>query len=202
MRENGLKRIYRFLGKITSVKLLDISTKINPNHITISSFISVLFGILLVVFTNNPIYLVIGMQLALILDYADGEYARATLKTSKNGHYLDSMLDIFKIVLVYCFIYFINNSEIDRVLVFLNLAIFSIFLWSKIDIGKIKTSVNTDFKEGSYFKTNLLFGYSLVHHYLYISFYLLTAIDLFLILPIVFGSILIYKNYRNIFRVN
>ena len=45
----------------------------------------------------NNILLIVAFNIALIIEYLDGEYARKAIKCSKIGHHLDGILDIIKI---------------------------------------------------------------------------------------------------------
>ncbi len=82
------RHLNRKISLLISEKLID---RIDPIHATIISF---LVGILssLVVFFNVPLSGII-YQISSILDGVDGEIARAALKTSKTGGWLDSILD-------------------------------------------------------------------------------------------------------------
>ena len=82
------RHLNRKISLLISEKLVD---RIDPIHATIISF---LVGILssLVVFFNVPLSGII-YQISSILDGVDGEIARAAMKTSKNGGWLDSILD-------------------------------------------------------------------------------------------------------------
>jgi len=82
------RHLNRKISPLISEKLID---RIDPIHATIMSF---LVGILssLVVFYSIPLSGII-YQISSILNGVDGEIARAAMKTSKTGGWLDSTLD-------------------------------------------------------------------------------------------------------------
>ncbi|WP_456471989.1 bifunctional L-myo-inositol-1-phosphate cytidylyltransferase/CDP-L-myo-inositol myo-inositolphosphotransferase [Methanocaldococcus sp.] len=82
------RHINRKISTFISYFLVDYLT---PNQITIISFLLGVFSALLC-FVNIPLAGVM-YQISSIVDGVDGEIARASLKTSKLGGYIDSILD-------------------------------------------------------------------------------------------------------------
>lgn len=68
-------------------------TSITPNHITILSFISSIFGILLIAATPYKIIGAFFYFIGLVLDCTDGQLARLKGMGSKFGKWLDGFVD-------------------------------------------------------------------------------------------------------------
>ena len=96
-KESGLKRVYRFGGIGISNLLFKISKNINPNIITISGFLIFISGwiqyLMMYLFSEiiffHKLFLIIAINIALFLDYCDGEYAKKVNKCTKRGEFLD-----------------------------------------------------------------------------------------------------------------
>ena len=207
-KESGLKRIYRFLGSGFSNILYKISKKINPNVITLCGFfafsLSWLFYLIVYLFGEisliNNILLIVGFNIALIIDYVDGEYARKANKCSKVGHHLDSILDIIKILATYLLIYFTTTESFGKLLMFTTLVIFTFFTWSKYNIYR-ENLMSEVSKEGKFLSLSLLFSFSYAHQYLYFSIYLLFGIWQILILHMALGIAFTFKNLVKLLKM-
>ncbi len=200
-KERGLKRVYRFLGSGFSNILYKISKKINPNVITLCGFfifslswflylLVYLFGEICLI---HNILLIVGFNIALIIDYLDGEYARKANKCSKVGHHLDSILDIIKILTTYLLIYFTTTVPFEKLLIFTSSIIFTFFTWTKYSISR-ENLMSKVSKEGKFLSLSLLFSFSYAHQYLYFSIYLLFGIWQILILHMALGIAFTFKN--------
>jgi len=206
-KERGLKRIYRFLGSGFSNILYKISKKINPNVITLCGFfvfslswfhylIIYLFGEISLI---NNILLIVGFNIALIIDYLDGEYARKANRCSKIGHYLDGILDFIKISTTYLLIYLTTTEPLGKLLIFTSSVMFTIFIWSKYNIYR-ENLMSEVSKEGKFLSLSLLFSFSLAHQYLYFSIYLLFGLWQILILQIALGIAFTFKNFVKLLK--
>lgn len=207
-KESGLKRIYRFLGFGFSNILYKISKKINPNIITLCGFfvfslaglqylVMYLFGELNLI---NNILLIIGFNIALIIDYLDGEYARKTNKCTKIGHHLDGILDFIKISTTYLLIYLTTIEPFEKLLIFISSVMFTIFIWSKYTSYR-ENLMSKAPKEGKFLSLSLLFSFSIAHQYLYFSIYLLFGLWQILILQIALGIAFTFKNFVKLFKM-
>ncbi|MBA7629831.1 hypothetical protein ES703_37338 [subsurface metagenome] len=207
-KERGLKRIYRYLGIGFSNILYKISKKINPNVITLCGFFVFslawlqYLGIYLFGEVNliNKILLIVGFNIALIIDYLDGEYARKTNKCSKIGHHLDGILDYIKISTTYLLLYLTTNEHFGKLLIFVSSVIFTIFIWSKY-ISYRENLMSKAPKEGKFLSLSLLFSFSITHQYLYFSIYLLFGLWQILVLQIALGSVFTFKNFVKLFKM-
>jgi len=199
-KENGLKRIYRFSGIGASYTLFKISKKINPNTITITGFLVFISGwtqyLMMHLFSEiifiNKIFLTVAINIALILDYCDGEYAKRVNKITIKGEFLDGVLDIIKISLTYIIIYFTSSDQIIKLILFLSSVILTISVWSRYSMwgrrsSDIENSINTPSKEGRFLTISLLIGFSMVHQYLYFSIFLILGVWQILLLQLLFG---------------
>jgi len=84
------RHINRRFSRVISAWLA--RTQVTPNQITVVSFLSGLVGAVLFAL-GQPLWAGLTVQLASILDGADGELARLKLRTSAWGALLDSVLD-------------------------------------------------------------------------------------------------------------
>ncbi|MFX1316108.1 MAG: CDP-alcohol phosphatidyltransferase family protein [Promethearchaeota archaeon] len=205
-KEKGLKRIYRYASNGLSYILFKMSKKINPNTITILGFITFmanwvfyLFVFLLgeITFLNKVIFVAI-LHIVLVIDFTDGDYAGRINRRTKLGHYLDGVLDFAKILFTYLLFYFISN-KFDKLLIFLSLIVLAFFLWSKSNLYR-ENLVKKSSKEGKFLTISLLFGFSLVHQYLYLSIFLIFGFWQILILQILMGLLLTLKNFLKIIK--
>ena len=210
-KERGLKRLYRFLGIGFSNILYKISKKINPNMITLCGFFvfslgwfqylgMYLFGEINLI---NKILLIVAFNIALIIDYLDGEYARKTNKSSKKGHYIDGILDYIKISTTYLLLYLTTNEHLGKLLIFVSSVIFTVFIWSKYAkfINYRENLMSKAPKEGKFLSLSLLFSFSIAHQYLYFSIYLMFGLWQILILQIALGSLFTFKNSIKLFKI-
>lgn len=204
-KENGLKRIYRFGGIGISRILLKISKSINPNTITISGFIVFIIGwmqyLIFYLFYEivflNKIFFIIALNIALIIDYCDGEYAKKVNKCTELGDFLDGVLDIIKISLTYVLLYFTSDTQIIKLMIFFLSVIFTISMWIRYH----KTLPETPSKEGKFLTIKLLFGYSIVHQYLYFSIFLIFGLWQILLLPLLLGLITIFNIFKKLIKM-
>ena len=212
-KANGLKRIYRFSGRGVSYTLFKISKNINPNTITISGFLVFISGwiqyLMMYLFSEiifiNKIFLIVAINIALILDKSDGEYARRVNKITMKGEFLDGVLDIIKISLTYIIIYFTSNDQI-KLMLFLSSVIFAISVWIRYSMwgrhgSDIKNTINTPSKEGRFLTISLLFGFSMVHQYLYFSIFLIFGVWQILLLQILCGLGMTFYYSRKIMKM-
>ena len=193
-KESGLKRVYRFGGIGISNLLFKISKNINPNIITISGFLIFISGwiqyLMMYLFSEiiffHKLFLIIAINIALFLDYCDGEYAKKVNKCTKRGEFLDGVLDIIKISLTYILIYITSNIKMIKLIVFLSSVIFTISMWSRYSMYR-ENLVKTPSKEGKFLTISILFSFSMVHQYLYISIFLISGIWQILLLLLLLG---------------
>ncbi len=207
-KESGLKRVYRFGGIGISNLLFKISKKINPNTITISGFLVFISGwiqyLMMDLFSEiifiNKIFLIVAINIALFLDYCDGEYAKKVNKCTKRGEFLDGVLDIIKISLTYILIYITSNIKIIKLIVFLSSVIFTISMWSRYSKYR-ENLVKTSSKEGKFLTISILFSFSIVHQYLYISIFLISGIWQILLLLLLLGLGTTLYNFMKLMKM-
>ncbi|MFX0043513.1 MAG: CDP-alcohol phosphatidyltransferase family protein [Candidatus Hodarchaeota archaeon] len=205
--EKGLKRIYRYASNGLSYILFKLSKKINPNTITILGFIIFLinwsFYLFIFIFSEitflNTIIFVALLHIVLIIDYTDGDYAGRVNRRSKFGHYLDGALDFIKILCIYLLLYFITNTKFEKLLIFLSLTVLALFLWTRSNLYRENLAKRSK-KEGTFLTFSLLFGFSMVHQYLYFSIYLLFGLWQILILQISLGLAFTLKDYLKLIK--
>lgn len=206
-KENGLKRIYRFLGIGSSHIIYKFSKNLNPNGITVSGFIILILGwlqyltmyLFYEVLLLNTILLIITFNIALIIDYVDGEYARKVNRCSKRGQHLDGILDFIKISITYILIYLTTKDQITKLLIFTSSVIFTIFMWSRYSMYR-ENLIAESSKEGKLFSLSLLFSFSVAHQYLYFSIYLLFGLWQIIILQILIGLAFTSKNFIKLMK--
>ncbi|MFX1426035.1 MAG: CDP-alcohol phosphatidyltransferase family protein [Promethearchaeota archaeon] len=205
--ENGLNRIYRFGAIGLSFMLSKITKRINPNAITVTGFIVFFLGwiqyllfFLLSEFLFLPkIIFLITIQIALLIDYADGEYANRVNRTSRKGHYLDGTLDFMKISLTYFLVYFITENQFEKLLILITSVAFTFYVWSRSNLYRENIGAHST-KEGKFLSITLLFSFSVAHQYLYFSIFLLFGIWLILILQITLGFGFAAINLKKVFN--
>ena len=205
--ENGLNRIYRFGAIGLSYMLFKITKRINPNTITVTGFIIFFLGwvqylifFLLseFLFLSNIIFL-ITIQVALLIDYTDGEYAHRINRTSKIGHYLDGTLDFIKISLTYFLVYFITENQFEKLLILITSVVFTFYVWSRSNRYRENIAAAST-KEGRFLTISLLFNFSVAHQYLYFSIFLFFGIWQILILQITLGLGVASINLKKVFN--
>ncbi|MFX1375583.1 MAG: CDP-alcohol phosphatidyltransferase family protein [Promethearchaeota archaeon] len=205
--ENGLNRIYRFGAIGLSYILSKITKKINPNTITVTGFIIFILGgaqylILFLVdellFLSKIIFL-ITIQIALLIDYTDGEYANRINRTSRKGHYLDGTLDFIKISLTYFLVYFTIENQYEKLLILITSVAFTFYVWSRSNLYRENIGAHST-KEGKFLTISLLLSFSVAHQYLYFSIFLLFGIWQILILQITLGIGLACINLTKVFK--
>ena len=147
----------------------------------------------------NKILLIIAFNIALIIDYVDGEYARKINKYSKRGQHIDGILDFIKISITYILIYLTTDDPITKFLIFTSLVIFTIFMWSRYSMYR-ENLIAESSKEGKFLSLSLLFSFSVAHQYLYFSIYLLFGFWQILLLQILIGLALTSKNFIKLMK--
>ncbi|MFX1408975.1 MAG: CDP-alcohol phosphatidyltransferase family protein [Promethearchaeota archaeon] len=201
-KERGLKRIYRYCGIGFSNLLFRLSKKLNPNLITISGFLIFFSGWLQyvifymfneIVFLNKSIF-IISIQIAIIIDYIDGEYARKINQCTKRGQYIDGGLDYLKILLTYVLIYYTFEDLIVRLLTFILLIIYSAFRWIRNTIHYESSKNIEKPKEGRFLSLSLIISFSIPHQFLYLSVFLIFGIWQILLLIIIIGIMFCLKD--------
>ncbi len=132
--------VSRFINRKISTRISAILVnRVTPNQMTVLSFLVGLISALLV-FVNTE---VAGLlyQISSILDGCDGEIARASLRESKFGGYIDSILDRFVDFIFLCFLATLIPMNTET-LVLVLFAVFGSFMVSystekyKADFGK------------------------------------------------------------------
>jgi CDP-L-myo-inositol myo-inositolphosphotransferase len=105
--------VSRHINRKISLRLSELLVnRITPNQATLISFLVGIFSAILNLFSIPLAGLV--YQISSILDGIDGEIARASLRTSKFGGWLDSVLDRyvdFLFLLILSFVSSLNNLE-------------------------------------------------------------------------------------------
>ncbi|MBA7466634.1 hypothetical protein ES707_01822 [subsurface metagenome] len=186
--EIGLKGIYRFLGKLIA-RLLNKSLKpFNPNIITVCGFL--IYIIAVAIFTIygekakydiNLFIFVIGAQLALISDFADGSYARMINKTTHFGHVLDSFLGGLRFIILLAVAYFIAKTPSEKYIVVFLTLIYALNQKVKFALSPQNNSNLTNRGNDSYAKSKrkisylvkIPFGFGTAHFYLYVTLWFL-----------------------------
>ncbi len=109
------------------------------------------------------------------------------------------MLDFIKILLTYLLLYYITNDKFEKLLIFLSLIVFTLFLWTRSNLCRENLAKRSS-KEGKFLTISLLFGFSLVHQYLYFSIYILFGLWQILLLQILLGLVLTLNNFLKIIK--
>lgn len=211
-KEIGLKGIYRFLGESTAKLLNKYFKSFNPNIITVFSFIICIVSI--VVFwlygekATYNIYILIfilGTQLALILDYGDGSYARMIGKTSYHGHVLDASLDFLKLIFLFGLSYWIAGSQIEKLIVFGLVLLYAFYCALKPALteqlqqssNKLRNQIVNSTKAKWNYAVRILFGFNIVHFYFYISIWFLCGWAYILFILYVAGLFSIFRMIKS-----
>lgn len=214
-KEIGLKGIYRFLGESTAKLLNKHFRTFNPNIITIIGFISCLVSI--IVFglygekSTYNIYMLIfilGTQLALILDFADGSYARMVNRTSYFGRILDSFLGTLEVIILFGMGYFIAEALTEKWIVVGLVLIYALDQRVKLILASQKRqNSNVQKKEAvdsskaiwSYM-IRIPLGFNVAHFYLYVSLWFLSDFIYFLFVLYIVGLFSIISTIKLLLR--
>jgi len=183
--EIGLKGIYRLLGRLIAKLLNKYFRVFNPNIITIAGFLIYIIGIgIFAVYgrkiTNGIILFVVGTQLALIFDFADGSYARIVNKTSHYGHVLDNLLGTLEITILFGLSYFIAGSPSEKCIVIGLVLIYAFDQRAKlITVSQSRKDSNkeerttVDNKTSWEYLIKIPIGFTFAHFYLYVTLWFL-----------------------------
>ncbi len=132
--------ISRHLNRKISLKLSEVLVnRITPNQATLISFLIGLLSAILILFSIPLAGLI--YQISSILDGVDGEIARASLRTSKFGGWMDSVLDRY---VDFLFLLFLSlTAKLDEV--GWTVACLAIF-------GSLMVSYTTERYKGAFFR--------------------------------------------------
>lgn len=213
--EIGLKGIYRALGITTAKILARIVKPFNPNIITIASAIICIASIIIFGLygkkASYDIYMlifVLGTQLGLILDYADGAYARMVSRTSHYGHILDASLDFVKLTFLLGLSYLVARDRIESLIVFGLALIYGFHCSLKSLSPRLHKQNFSSHKNDSIGRAKtrwgyilrIPFGFNLVHFYLYISLSFLDNCIYTLFILCIVGLISAFSEIRHSLR--
>jgi phosphatidylglycerophosphate synthase len=218
-KEIGLKGIYRIMGVAIAKILIRISKPFNPNIITISGFIismasMIAFGLYGKKATYNIYMLVfiLGTQLALILDYADGSYARIIGRTSHWGDILDGFLDSLKIIFLFGLSYLVSQNRIKEFLIVGLILIYVLDQRVKLILVSQNRqnpnvlnnqAVDNTKAKWSYaicYMIRIPFGFNVAHCFLYMSLWFLFDFTYFLFVLYITGLFSVYSRLKPLLR--
>lgn len=75
-------------------------TGIAPNFLTLASLLIMSTGLVIAVYTQNPLLMALTISLSGLLDVLDGAVARSSQRISQKGAFLDSTIDKLNEVLI------------------------------------------------------------------------------------------------------
>jgi len=210
--EIGLKGIYRFLGRLIARLLNRYLGVFNPNIITIAGFWIYIIGVgIFAVYgkkiTNGIILFVVGTQLALIFDFADGSYARMVNKTSYYGRVLDSFLGTLEIMILFGLAYFIAGSPTEKCIVIGLVLIYAFDQRAKlITVSQSRKNSNKeerttlDNKTSWEYLIKIPIGFTFAHFYLYVTLWFLFNSIYFLFVLYIVGLFSIASRIKRLSR--
>lgn len=214
-KETGLKSIYRVLG-VTIAKILARFFKpFNPNTITVTGAVVCIGSIIIfglygkkATYDGYMLILVLGTQLGLILDYADGAYARLVDRTTYRGYVLDASLDFVKLIFLLGLSYLVAGDRIERLVVFGVVLVYGFHCSLKsLSIREQKThpagrrgDTADSARERWAQVLRIPLGFNLVHIYLYILIWLLSGLVYILMVLFMTGLISAFENLRTCVR--
>lgn len=210
--EIGLKGIYRFLGKLIAKLLNRYFGVFNPNIITIAGFLIYIIGVSIFAvcgrsITNGIILFVIGTQLGLIFDFADGSYARMVNKTSYYGRVLDSLLGTFEITILFGLAYFIAATPAEKCIVIGLVLIYAFEQRAKlITVSQSRKNSNKEERTTVNNKTSweylirIPIGFTFAHFYLYVTLWFLFDSIYFLFVLYIVGLFSIASRIKRLLR--
>lgn len=214
-QEIGLKGIYRFLGRSIARLLNKFLEPFNPNIITACGFLIYIVAVSIfaiyggkAVYDKNLLIFVIGTQLALILDFADGSYARIVNRITHYGHILDSFVGTLEIIILFGLVYFIAGSLNEKYIVIGLVLIYAFDQRVKVitvpenkinSNEQIKTRFHNNKKRWDYL-IKIPIGFNLAHFYLYVTLWLLFDFIYFLFVLYIVGLLSIVSRIRLLAR--
>ncbi len=213
-QEIGLKGIYRFLGRLIARLLKKYFGVFNPNIITIAGFLTYIIGVsIFAVYrrrpTNDiPLYIFIaGTQLALILDFADGSYARMVNRMSYYGHILDGFLGTLEVIILFGLGYFIAEVLTEKWIVVCLVLIYALEQRVKLILvtqnkqnSKVQKKETVDKTKAKWrYIIRIPLGFNVAHFYLYISLWFLFDFIYFLFVLYLVGLFYVFSGVRLLF---
>lgn len=214
-KEIGLKGIYRFLGRLIARLLNRCFGVFNPNIITVAGFLTYIIAVAIFAVYNrrtaNDITLYIfiaGTQLALILDFADGSYARMVNRTSHYGRILDSFLGTLEVIILFGLGYFIAEALTEKWIVVCLVLIYALDQRARlILVSQKRQNSNVQKNEAvgnskarwSYM-LRIPLGFNVAHFYLYMSLWFLFDFIYFLFVLYIVGLFSIISTIKLLLR--
>ena len=212
--EIGLKGIYRFLGRLIARLLNRYFGVFNPNIITIVGFLIYIITVgIFAVYSRKSangitLYIfIIGTQLALILDFADGSYARMVNRTSYYGRVLDSFLGTLEIMILFGLAYFIAGSPTEKCIVIGLVLIYAFDQRAKlITVSQSRKNSNKeerttlDNKTSWEYLIKIPIGFTFAHFYLYVTLWFLFNSIYFLFVLYIVGLFSIASRIKRLSR--
>jgi len=213
-KEIGLKGIYRFFGELTAGFLYKYFKVFNPNIITFLGFIICISSIIVfwiygekLSYDIYMIFFLLGTQVALVLDFADGSYARMIDKTSYYGHVLDASFDFLKLFFLFGLSYWMAENYIERTLIFGLVLIYAFYCALKPVLTEQflqnqyepKNQTTSNVKRKMNYAVRILFGFNIAHFYFYISIWFLSGWAYVLFILYIAGLFSILKMIKSSF---
>jgi len=214
-QEIGLRGIYRFLGKLIARSLTKFLKPFNPNIITVCGFLIYVIAVAIFTFYGekaiydvNLFIFIIGTQLALISDFADGSYARMINRTTHFGHILDSFLGGLRFMILLGVAYFIAKTPSEKYIVVFLMLVYALnqkvkFASFPQDNSSLSIRRNDSFaksKRNINFLVKIPFGFGAAHFYLYVTLWFLFDFVYFLFVLYVVGLFSIVTRTRLLLR--
>jgi len=213
-QEIGLKGIYRFLGRLIAKLLTKLFKPFNPNIITVCGFLIYIIGVgIFTIYGKKATYdvnlfiFIIGTQLALILDFTDGSYARMVSKTSHYGRILDSFLGTLEIMILFGLAYFIAGSPTEKCIVIGLVLIYAFDQRAKlITVSQSRENSNKeerttlDNKTSWEYLIKIPIGFTFAHFYLYVTLWFLFNSIYFLFVLYIVGLFSIASRIKRLSR--
>jgi len=201
--EIGLKGIYRFLGNWIARLLNRHFGVFNPNIVTIASFLIYIIavGIFAIYSSRKPtnditLYIFIaGTQLALILDFADGSYARMVNRASYHGRILDSLFGTLEVIILFALAYLVAKALTEKWIVVCLVLIYTLdqrlklsFVSQKRQNSKVQKHEHVDNRKPKWHHMlRIPFGFNVAHFFLYMSLWFLSDSIYFLFVLYITG---------------
>lgn len=214
-QEIGLRGIYRFLGRLIARLLNKFLKPFNPNIITVCGFLIYVIAVaIFTIYGEKAIYdvnlfiFIIGTQLALILDFTDGSYARMINRTTHFGHVLDSFLGTLRFIILLGVAYFIAKTPAEKYIVVFLMLIYALnqkvkFVLSPQNNSNLTSRGNDSFtklKRNISYLVKIPFGFGAAHFYLYVTLWFLFDFVYFLFVLYVVGLFSIVTGTRLLSR--
>ena len=190
------------------------ASAVTPNQLTITSGVLAILSMLIFVnlgekgrFDAWAIVLLLGTQLALVLDYTDGSLARLRNTVSDLGKFLDSFLDSLKAMVLLFVVFLMADSTESSMLAFLVTLLLAIdqrdkrnSLVAPASSGKAEAkSMARSLGRPSFVSLviRVVLGFSLANFYLMLTLWLVTGLVGFPLLLLLGGVISIARNVRS-----